>query len=78
MTLETATAEVERLVLAADELRRSGRLVRYVRSDLIPKDETIFNWFRAPSPGDVAAVGDLAGVHFDRIVLVIELPAPPS
>ncbi len=77
VTLETATAEVERLVLAANELRRDGRPVHHVGSSLIPKDETIFNWFRAASPDDVAAIGELAGVRFDRIVLVIELETSP-
>lgn len=74
VTQEAATAEVERLALATDELRCTGRLVRYIRSSLIPKDETVFNWFRAQSPGDVAAVGGIAGVQFDRIVLVVGLP----
>lgn len=74
VTQEAATAEVERLALATNELRCNGRPVRYIRCSLIPKDETVFNWFRAQSPGDVEAVGGIAGVEFDRIVLVVGLP----
>ena len=76
VTQEAATARVERLALTTEELRRAGRPIGYLRSSLIPEDETVFNWFRAASRTDVTAVGDRAGIPFDRIVLVTDLPCP--
>jgi len=78
LTVALALAETERIAGAVDGLRRVGRSVSYIRASLVPGDETLFVWFSAASAGDVAEIGEQAGVRFDRISLVIDLLTPPT
>jgi len=79
VTMEATVAEVERLALACEQMRQAGVPVWHLQSTLIQTDETVFNWFRAASAGDVAHVGRVAGVEFDRIVVAVAVPpAGPS
>jgi hypothetical protein len=78
VTLALAAAWADRLAEATDELRCAGRRVTYLRGWLIPGDETMFLWFDAPSASGVPEIGEHAGVRFDRISLVIDLPHPAT
>ena len=51
--------------------RRSG--LRYRLAIVVPEDDTCFYLFDAPSARAVAAIGDLAGIEFARIVEVADL-----
>ena len=52
--------------------------VRYVRSILIPGDETCLHLVEADSPELVAEAFEQAGLHADRIVQAIGLQAPAA
>jgi hypothetical protein len=51
---------------------RQGVSVRYVRTTLVPGDETCFHLFEAASHDAVAEVCRLAGIESPRIVPAIE------
>jgi uncharacterized protein DUF4242 len=55
-----------------------GRAVRYLRSIVIPGDETCLHLVRADSIEQVATAFEQAGLHADRIVEAIGLQAPPA
>ena len=57
---------------AADDLRRAGRRLRFVRVTFVPADETCFVVFAADTADAVAEAGRRAGLHFDRIVAACE------
>jgi muconolactone delta-isomerase len=57
---------------AARELSRNGVSVRYVRTTLLPGDETCFHLFEAASHEAVAEVCRLAGLEAPRIVPAVE------
>ena len=62
-------SEIEaRARLASVELQREGKPVRYVRSILIPGDETCLHLFQAPSVGAVREASERAGFSPQRIV----------
>ena len=65
--LYTAT-EPDAVVLA-----RLGTAVRYVRSILIPGDETCLHLVEADSPERVAEAFERAGLTADRIVEAVDL-----
>ena len=65
--LYTAT-EPDAVVLA-----RLGTAVRYVRSILIPGDETCLHLVEADSPERVAEAFERAGLAADRIVEAVDL-----
>jgi hypothetical protein len=63
---------------AARSLREEGLAVRYMRSIVIPGDETCFHVFEAQSADAVREVGRRAAIRFERIVPVIEVqPSRP-
>jgi len=53
---------------AADELRRTGTAVRFLRSIFVPAEETCFLLYEAESPESVRRAGVLAGIAPDRIL----------
>ena len=57
---------------AAVQLSREGTSVRYVRTTLLPEDETCFHVFEATSADAVGEVGRRAGLNWARIVPVVE------
>lgn len=61
-----------RLRDAADSVTRDGSAVRYVRSLLLPGDETCFHLFEADSTASVSDTTKRAGVLCARIVEAIE------
>jgi hypothetical protein len=58
--------------MAARQLSREGEPVRYLRTTLLPEDETCFHLFEATSEGAVAEVCRRAGLGSPRIVQALE------
>ena len=69
---ENVRAAGRRVRVAARTLARDGVSVRYVRTTLLPGDETCFHVFDAASREAVADACRLAGLDTTRIVLAIE------
>ena len=71
LAVDAATAG-RRARAAALELSRTGAFVRYVRTTLLPGDETCFHIFVADSEDAVAEACRLAGLGSPRIVPALE------
>jgi hypothetical protein len=56
----------------AEQLAREGATVRYIRTTLLPDDQTCFHIFEASSPEVVARVTRRAGFADARIVRAVE------
>lgn len=69
---QDARAAGRRARAAARQLSRQGLAVRYVRTTLLPGDETCFHIFEAVSPDAVAEACRLAGLEAPRIVPAVE------
>jgi hypothetical protein len=69
---QDARAAGRRVRAAARKVSRGGVCVRYVRTTLVPGDETCFHVFEAASHDAVAEVCRLAGIKSPRIVPAIE------
>lgn len=67
-----ARAAGRRARAAARKVSRGGVSVRYVRTTLVPGDETCFHVFEATSYDAVAEVCRLAGIGSPRIVPAVE------
>jgi hypothetical protein len=68
-----ALAEIqERARTAATELSEAGRPARYVRSIVVPGDETCFHLFEAASAEVVLEASRRAGISPQRIVEAVE------
>lgn len=57
-----------------------GIPVRYLRSTLVPEEESVFSLFAGRSIDHVAMVNRCSGVPFDRMVRATEIspPAQPT
>jgi Protein of unknown function (DUF4242) len=70
-----ALAEIqERSRKAARELSEAGEPARYVRSIVVPGDETCFHLFEAPTVEIVREAARRAGISPQRIVEAEETP----
>jgi Protein of unknown function (DUF4242) len=69
---QDARAAAQRARAAAQTLSREGISVRYVRTTLLPGDETCFHVFEAASYDAVAEACRLAGLETPRIVPAVE------
>ena len=63
----TAWRSSERARLAAAEVNGEGTAVRYLRSILVPEDETCFYLYEAGSADAVREAVQRAGLRFERI-----------
>ena len=62
----------EQARVAAEQLTREGVPVRYVRSILIPGDETCFLVFEGPSAQAVGEASRRAALDYDRVVEALQ------
>ena len=69
---QDARAAGRRARAAARRLSQAGISVRYVRTTLLPEDETCFHVFEAASHDVVAQACRLAGLETPRIVSAVE------
>jgi hypothetical protein len=67
-----------RIRAAIEELHRDGVDMRYVRTMILPDDETCFHVLDAPSTAEVERVCERAGVERIRVVSAIEEPPEAS
>jgi Protein of unknown function (DUF4242) len=65
-------AAAERAREAALEITREGTPVRYVRSLLIPEDQTCFHLFEGSSTESIDEASKRAALAYERIVEVVE------
>jgi hypothetical protein len=73
---EEAIAETsERARRVAKELEREGHAARYLGSQFVPGDEVVFFEVDADSEDTVKALGDLAGIPYERVVGAVRVPA---
>lgn len=63
-------------MLASAQLTAIGRPVRYIRSLFIPGEARCLCLFAAQDDATVAAVNELAGLPFTRIVAALEIASP--
>lgn len=75
VTSELHAAAVRRGRLAAAELRGEGRVVTYVRSTLVPEQETVLCVFEADSPDVVRELNERADIPLDRITEAVPVAA---
>ncbi len=64
---------LSRIAQAVSEMARAGVPVRYLRTTLIPGEESVLCLFEGSSADDVAEANRRAGVQFDRISPVIDV-----
>lgn len=69
---------------ATEQLAQEGRDVRFVRSVLIPEEETCFYFFQAQTRRAVCEAATRAGLRFERVLRAVSeweapsLPAPST
>jgi Nickel responsive protein SCO4226-like len=63
---------------AAVGIAREGKPVRYLRSTVVPADESLLCLLEAPSDDLVRAVYARAGIPFERLTVVISDDTPSS
>jgi hypothetical protein len=66
-----AGASSKRARLAAAALNSEGTTVRYLRSILVPEDETCFYLYEAGSAEAVREAARRAGLQFERIIAAV-------
>ena len=67
LTVEALQQYAARIRVAADEVGREGKPVRYVRSTIVPADEYLFCLLEAATEELVHETYARAGIPFDRI-----------
>lgn len=71
VNVELASAQAERIARAALSRARGGG-TRVLGATLIPDDETLFTWCAAPSAETVRELLTASGIHFDRVLDVLD------
>jgi hypothetical protein len=69
---ETVDHRAQRARRAGEEMTLQGTPVRYLRSLLVPEDETCFLLYEAHSLGNVRAAAERAALAFERISEAVE------
>jgi len=75
---DTHAAAMARGKRTAAALRHEGRQIEYLRSTLVPEQETVLCIFEAETPELVAELNDRAEFHYDRIAEAVAVPASES
>jgi hypothetical protein len=73
-----ADGAAQRARSAAEAMAREGLPVRWLRAIFVPEDETCFYLFEAGSAELVRAVGERAGISFDRVLEANETEVSPG
>ena len=68
---DSVPACADRARRAAQQLRRQGTLVRYLRTVFVPEDETCFHLYEAASEEVVREAAERAELRIERIVEAI-------
>jgi Protein of unknown function (DUF4242)/Putative mono-oxygenase ydhR len=73
-----ADGTAERARSTAEAMAREGLPIRWLRAIFVPEDETCFYLFEAGSAELVRAVGERAGISFDRVLEANESEVSPG
>ena len=73
-----ADGAAQRARSAAEAMAREGLPVRWLRAIFVPEEETCFYLFEAASAELVRAVGERAGISFDRVLEADETEVSPE
>ena len=71
MPVEALTRAARRLRATAEQMAREGKPLRYVRSTIVPEDESCLFFIEAASESLIRDAYARAGVHFERISTAI-------
>jgi hypothetical protein len=71
LTVDGLRQWAARVRQAADELEREGRELRYLRSAIVPADETLLCLFEAAGEEPVRETYTRAGLPFERLSAVL-------
>ena len=74
VTRTALTEAIGRAHAAAEQITRSGRGIRLVRSTFVPADEAVLSLFQAVSPEAVRDATEQAGFPADRISVAEDFP----
>jgi hypothetical protein len=74
ITMEQLGAAQQAAIQASKEASEQGEAVHYIRSNFYPNDQCCTCLFEAESEDAVAQVNKAAGLPFDRIEPVLDLP----
>ena len=76
LTVEDLRRWAERVRDSAGELEREGKDVRYIRSAVVPADESLLCVLEAASEGLVREIYARAGIPFERVSALIAEGTP--
>lgn len=62
----------------ADLAAQLGVGVVYIRTTIVPGDQSLFHLFEAPSADAVREAANAAGLESERVVEVVEAAPPPA
>jgi hypothetical protein len=77
-TPDVEAGQAKEVSLAAEQLTREGTPVRFLRSILVPEDETCFYLYWAESAEAVRIAATRAGLVFERVSEVVSDRTAPA
>ena len=78
IAMEDLGAAQKAAIAKAEEMRRSGSDVRYIRTTFAPEDGRCMCLFEAGSEAEVKRLNDEAGLPYSRVVPAMDLTPSPS
>jgi hypothetical protein len=72
ITMDELAAAQKRAIQVTNELTSQGRPVRYIRSTFAMGEDTCTCLFEAPDMEIVREANVIAGIPFERIVLIVD------
>ncbi|MDZ7677163.1 MAG: DUF4242 domain-containing protein [Acidimicrobiales bacterium] len=73
ITLDALGNAQRKVIATAEEFRRKGQEVRYIRSTFVPGESHCMCLFEASTAQDVADLNDEAGVPYTRVTEAMDL-----
>lgn len=73
IAMEDLAAAQKAAIGTAEEMRRDGTNIRYVRTTFAPEDGRCMCLFEAPSEADVKRLNDEARLPYSRVVPALDL-----
>ena len=78
IAMEDLAAAQKAAIGKAEEMRRGGSDVRYIRTTFAPDDGRCMCLFEAASEAEVKRLNDEAGLPYSRVVSALDLTPSPS
>lgn len=73
VAMEDLAAAQKAAIGKAEEMRRGGSDIRYIRTTFAPEDGRCMCLFEAPSDAEVKRLNDEAGLPYSRVVPAMDL-----